>query len=64
MEIIKAKKQDNSIVMIIPSCFGVKEEDEFFIIKKDNGVITMIPKSKNPFENAKDGEFYTPDLNV
>lgn len=64
MEIIKARKQGNSIVMTIPSCFGVKEEDEFFIIKKDNETITMIPKSENPFKTAKDGEFYTPDLNV
>lgn len=64
MTTIKARKQGNSIMVTIPSSFGVKEGEEFFFIKKDNGAITMIPKIEDPFENAKEGEFYTPDLNT
>lgn len=64
MTTIKARKQGNSIMVTIPSSFGVKEGEEFFFIKKDNGAITMIPKIEDPFENAKEGEFYTPDLNI
>ena len=64
MTTIKARKQGNSIMVTIPSSFGVKEGEEFFFIKKDNGAITMIPKIENPFENTKEGEFYTPDLNI
>ncbi|WP_034551883.1 type II toxin-antitoxin system PemI/MazE family antitoxin [Carnobacterium funditum] len=64
MSTIKARKQGNSIMVTIPSSFGVKEGEEFFFIKKDNGAIVMIPKINNPFEIAEDGEFYTPDLNV
>lgn len=64
MSTIKARKQGNSIMVTIPSSFGVKEGEEFFFIKKDNGTIVMIPKIENPFEVAEDGEFYTPELNV
>ncbi|MFL2105619.1 type II toxin-antitoxin system PemI/MazE family antitoxin [Desemzia sp. FAM 23991] len=64
MTTIKARKQGNSIMITIPSSFGIKEGEEFFFIKKDNGAITMIPKIEDPFKNAQDGEFYVPDLNV
>ncbi|MFL2101020.1 type II toxin-antitoxin system PemI/MazE family antitoxin [Mycobacteroides abscessus] len=64
MTTIKARKQGNSIMITIPSSFGIKEGEEFFFIKKDNGAITMIPKIEDPFKNAQDGEFYDPDLNV
>lgn len=64
MTTIKARKQGNSVMITIPSSLGVKEGEEFFFVKKDNGAITMIPKLDNPFEYAADGEFYTPDENV
>jgi antitoxin component of MazEF toxin-antitoxin module len=64
MSTIKARKQGNSIMVTIPSSFGVKEGEEFFFIKKDNGAIVMIPKIDNPFKIAEDGEYYTPELNV
>lgn len=64
MTTIKARKQGNSIMITIPSSFGIKEGEEFFFIKKDNGAIIMIPKIEDPFKNARDGEYYTPDLNV
>ena len=64
MTTIKARKQGNSIMITIPSSFGVKEGEEFFFIKKDNGAITLIPKIVDPFESAKEGEFYMPDLDV
>lgn len=64
MTTIKVRKQGNSIMITIPSSFGVKEGEEFFFIKNDNGAITMIPKIEDPFKNAKEGEFYTPELDV
>lgn len=64
MTTIKARKQGNSIMITIPSSFGIKEGEEFFFIKKDNGAIIMIPKIEDPFKKARDGEYYTPDLNV
>jgi len=64
MSAIKARKQGNSIMITIPSSFGVKEGEEFFFIKKENGSITMIPKIKDHFEGVADGEYYMPELDA
>jgi len=64
MSKVKARKQGNSIMVTIPSALGIEAGEEFFVVKKDNGAITMIPKVENPFKNAKDGEFYTPEENI
>lgn len=50
--------------MTIPSSLGVKAEDEFFFIKKDNGAITLIPKEEDHFDDVADGEYYMPELEV
>ena len=64
MSTVKARKQGNSIMVTIPSTLGIEAGEEFFVIKKDNGAISLIPKVKNPFQDAKDGEFYTPEENI
>ena len=52
MSAIKARKQGNSIMVTIPSALGVKEGEEFYVIKKDNGAITLIPKVEDYFADA------------
>ncbi|MCA9765140.1 MAG: hypothetical protein KC455_01850 [Carnobacterium sp.] len=64
MKIVKIRKERKSIVLAIPKSFDSKEGQGFFLIEKDSKSIIMVPKIKNPFEHAKDGELYTPDLNV
>lgn len=64
MSTVKTRKQGNSIMVTIPSALGIEAGEEFFVIKKDNGAVSLIPKVANPFENAKDGEFYTPEENI
>jgi len=64
MSTVKARKQGNSIMVTIPSTLGIEAGEEFFVIKKDNGALTLIPKVEDPFKNAKDGEFYTPEENI
>lgn len=64
MSTVKARKQGNSIMVTIPSALGIEAGEEFFVIKKDNGAVSLIPKVTNPFEKAKDGEFYTPEENI
>lgn len=64
MSASRARKQGNSIIITIPSSFGVKEGEEFFFIKKENGSITMIPKIKDHFEGVADGEYYMPELDA
>lgn len=61
MSAIKARKQGNSIMITIPSALGVKAGEEFFVIKKDNGSITLIPKEKDHFAKVEDGEYYLPE---
>lgn len=64
MSTIKARKQGNSIMVTIPSKFGVKVGEEFIIIKKDNGAITLIPKEEDHFMNVKEDEYYMPELDA
>lgn len=64
MTTVKARKQGNSIMVTIPAALGIEEGQEFYMIKKDNGAISMIPKVENPFSVAEDGVFYTPEENI
>lgn len=64
MSTIKARKQGNSIMITIPSTLDVKEGEEFFVIKKDNGAITLIPKVEDHFEDVEDDEYYMPEEGV
>lgn len=64
MRKVKAEKQGKSIMVTIPSELGIEAGEEFFVIKKDNGAISLIPKVQNPFADAEEGEFYTPEENV
>lgn len=61
---VKVTKQGNATMIAIPDSFQLEEGEEFFIIKKNSGVLSMIPKIKNPFKNAKDDTFCTPELNI
>ncbi|MGG5311789.1 AbrB family transcriptional regulator [Enterococcus sp. DIV2381] len=60
----KTRKQGNSLVITLPAKLGIKEGEEFHIIKKENGTVALIPKVEDFFESAKEGEFYFPELGV
>ncbi|MGH2143816.1 type II toxin-antitoxin system PemI/MazE family antitoxin, partial [Enterococcus faecalis] len=47
----KTRKQGNSLVITIPATLGVKEGEEFVILRKNNGSIALIPKVEDFFEN-------------
>ncbi|MHA6253292.1 type II toxin-antitoxin system PemI/MazE family antitoxin [Oceanobacillus sp. CAU 1775] len=64
MSSIRARKQGNSVMITIPSALGVKEGDEFYFVKKDNGAITLIPKVEDHFADVKSGEYYLPEFDV
>lgn len=64
MSAIKARKQGNSIMITIPSALGVEAGEEFFVSKKDNGAIILIPKVEDHFVDAEDGEYYMPEEDV
>jgi bifunctional DNA-binding transcriptional regulator/antitoxin component of YhaV-PrlF toxin-antitoxin module len=57
MEIVKARKQGNAIMVTLASKLGVKEGQEFYYYKDEEGVISLIPKAEDFFQNASQGEF-------
>ena len=60
MEIIKTRKQGNSVIITIPASLGVAEGEEFYLQRSDNGIISLVPKIRDYFENAKENEFSQP----
>ncbi len=64
MAIVKARQQGDATIITLPSTLEIEAGDEFFVIKKDNGAISLIPKTENPFKDAEEGEFYTPEENI
>ncbi len=51
-------------MITIPSALGVKEGEEFYFIKKENGAITLIPKEEDHFAHVAEGEYYMPELDA
>ena len=62
METVKTRKQGNAIMITLASKFNISAGKEFFIYKKENGIIMLVPKIENPYINAKAGEYYTPEI--
>jgi len=56
----ETKKQGNSVMINIPPEFNVGEDEEYSLIKKNDGTIMLIPEIENYFKNASTGEFYNP----
>ncbi|MFD2308712.1 type II toxin-antitoxin system PemI/MazE family antitoxin [Enterococcus termitis] len=57
MEIVKARKQGNAIMVTLASKLAVKEGQEFYYYKDEEGIISLIPKAEDFFQNATKGEF-------
>jgi antitoxin component of MazEF toxin-antitoxin module len=64
MTSIKTRKQGNSLVITIPANLGLKEGEEFLIIRKENGTVVLIPKVEDFFDSAEEGEFSLPELAI
>ena len=57
MDTVKARKQGNAIMVTLASKLAVKEGQEFYYFKDEEGIISLIPKAEDFFQNAKKGEF-------
>lgn len=64
MMTIKSEKQGNTIIIAVPDSLGVKEGEEFFVAKKSNGIITLVPKLEDPFEYVESGKLYISNENM
>lgn len=63
MLVTKSRLEGNSVVIPLPSVNGKSPEanQEYVVIYAEDGVITLIPKIKDPFVSGKVGEFYEED---
>lgn len=57
METVKARKQGNAIMVTLASKLAVKEGQEFYYYKDEEGIISLIPKAEDFFATATKGEF-------
>lgn len=60
VKLSKTRKQGNAIVITIPEELQVSEGEEFYFKRGDNGTILLIPKMRDYFVDAKEGEFKQP----
>lgn len=60
----KAEKQGNAMIITLPEFLEVKDGEEFFIVKKENGIIVLVPKLEDPFEYAENGKLYISNENM
>lgn len=61
MDTVKARKQGNAIMVTLSSKLAVKEGQEFFYYKDNEGIISLIPKVDDYFANAKPDQFTDSD---
>lgn len=57
METVRARKQGNAIMVTLASKLAVKEGQEFYYYKDEEGIISLIPKAEDFFANAAKGDF-------
>ena len=57
MDVVKARKQGNAVMVTLSQKFHVSVGQEFLIYKEDDGTITLIPKVADYFRDVKPGEF-------
>ncbi len=57
METVKARKQGNSIMVTLSNRLSVKEGQEFFYCKDSEGIISLIPKVDDYFQDVKAAAF-------
>ncbi|OTP25067.1 hypothetical protein A5823_002823 [Enterococcus faecalis] len=62
MDITKARKQGNSLMIVLNKKLGVEEGQEFYVIQEKNGVIELIPKMKDIYQNVIEGAYAHDEL--
>lgn len=59
---MKVVKRGNSLALTVPKDADFHVNDSWFAIPNpDSKGYTLVPKISNPFKDAKDGEFYSPE---
>lgn len=61
MDTVKTRKQGNAVMVTLASKFGIPEGKTYYIVKDEDGTISLIPKIEDYFVNAKENEFVDPE---
>ncbi|KAF1301731.1 MULTISPECIES: type II toxin-antitoxin system PemI/MazE family antitoxin [Enterococcus] len=63
MLLTKSRVQGSSIIITLPSDNGKKPEanQEYVVMYSEDGVITLVPKIGDPFDQGTEAEFYEQD---
>ncbi|MDT2597283.1 AbrB family transcriptional regulator [Enterococcus dongliensis] len=62
METTKARKQGNSLMIVLNKQLDIKEGQEFYVVKDKSGVIELIPKAEDIYANVEVGAFLDDEL--
>ncbi|EMF0203397.1 AbrB family transcriptional regulator [Enterococcus hirae] len=63
MLITKSRLQGSSVVITLPYDNGKKtsENQEYIAVYSEDGTITLVPKSEDPFSGGEEAEYYEKD---
>lgn len=62
MEIVRTRRQGNTIAVTLPKKLGIKANQEYYLYKKKDGTIVLVPKVNDIFNNIHEG--YYSDANT
>lgn len=61
MEIVTTRKQGNTVAITLAKKLGIKPGETYYLSKRKDGSIIMVPKVKDIFENVQPQEYYDAD---
>lgn len=62
MEIVTTRRQGNKVVVTFAEELGIKPGTTYYLSKRNDGSIVMIPKVKDIFENVQPQEYHDADV--
>lgn len=61
METVVTRKQGNAVAITLAKKLGIKPGKTYYLSKRKDGSIIMIPKAKDIFKDVKPQEYYDAD---
>lgn len=61
METVTTRKQGNAVAITLTKKLGIKPGETYYLSKRKDGSIVMVPKVKDIFENVQPREYYDAD---
>lgn len=61
MEIVTTRKQGNAVVIMLSKKLGIKPGKTYYLSKRKDGSIIMVPKVQDIFRKVQPQEYYDAD---